>query len=353
MCAMSPRERLTATLQHRRPDRVPRDAWFTPRILEDFHRHTDATDPAAHYGFEHRHVGLVRTRVPADFSRYLPPELPAGTRISEWGEANVPGGFHHCTIHLQPLARMQTVQDLEAYPWPDVEADYRYALLEPQVRALHQDGYFVIGNTGHMGWEKACYLRGILNVARDLLDNPDFATWLLDRLCTTYCLMARRYAEAGVDMIWLSEDVAMQDRLMISPQMYRQWIKPRTKKVIDAARQVNPAVYIAQHHCGRIEPLIPDLIEIGVDALHPIQPECMDPVALKRRYGEALTLWGTVGAQSVLPFGTADDVRRTVRDNIAQLGYDGGLWIAPSQALGPEVPWENVTAFFEAVDEYG
>ena len=196
-------------------------------------------------------------------------------------------------------------------------------------------------------------MRGIDNISCDLMDNQDYAEYLLDLFCDVHCFMARRYAEAGVDMVWLSEDMGMQDRLFMSPEMYRRWVKPRTKKVIDAAREVNPNIFIAQHHCGKVDELIPDFIEIGTNALNPIQPECMDPLDIKRRYGDVLTLWGTVGAQSVLPFGTPDEVRQTVRDNIRNLGYNGGFWIAPSQILEPEVPWENIEAFFEAVEEFG
>ncbi|MDO8587676.1 MAG: uroporphyrinogen decarboxylase family protein, partial [Armatimonadota bacterium] len=119
------------------------------------------------------------------------------------------------------------------------------------------------------------------------------------------------------------------------------------------AREVNPDVFVAQHHCGKVDELIPDFIEIGTNALNPIQPECMDVLDLKRRFGDVLTLWGTVGAQSVFPFGTADQIRQTVRDNIRNLGYNGGLWIAPSQILEPEAPWGNIEAFFDAVEEFG
>ena len=353
MAGMSPRERISTTLSIRKPDRVPRDAWFTPRILGQFREHTGADDPAAHYGFEHRMVGIGPSNAVYGFAEYLPDDLPPSTRVSEWGEANVPSDFYHFTRYIQPLASLETARELMDYPWPDVEADYRYAHLPQAVERLHDRGLFVVGSTGHMGWEKACYMRGILNMCQDLAANQDFATCLLDKLCDVFCLMARRLAEAGVDMVWLSEDVGMQDRLMISPGMYRRWLKPRTKKVIDAARQVNPDVWIAQHHCGYVEPLIGDFIEIGVNALHPIQPESMDPVRIKERYGDVLTLWGTVGAQSVMPFGTPEQVRQTVRQNIATLGHNGGLWIAPSQALEPDVPWENVAAFFEAVGQFG
>lgn len=353
MYQMSPRERVLTTLAIKKPDRTPKDAWFTPHIIDKFKEHTGAEEPAQYYGFEHRSVGFGGTRIKYGFSRYFPNGLPPDTGISEWGEANIPGNFYHYTIHVQALASINTVQELIEYPWPDIKEHYRHKHLEESVRKLHNEDYFVIGNVGHMGWEKACYMRGILNICQDLKINQDFATYLFDKLCDLFCFMSQRFAEAGVDMIWLSEDLGMQNKLMISPDMYRRWIKPRTKKVIDAARRVNPNLYIAQHHCGYVEPIIGDFVEIGVNALHPIQPESMDPVRIKRKFGEILTLWGTVGAQSVIPFGTPDDVRKTVRENIKNLGYNGGFWIAPSQALTPEVPWENVEAFFDAVEEFG
>ncbi len=352
MYEMSPRERVLTTLSIKKPDRVPKDAWFTPHIIEEFKKHTGAQDPAQYYGFEARGVGFGGTKIKYDFSKYFPNGLPPNTGVSEWGEANIPGNFYHYTIHKQAMASIGTLQELIDYPWPDIKEDYRHEHLGESVKNLHDEDYFVVGNVGHMGWEKACYMRGILNICQDLMINQDFATYLFDKLCDYFSFMSQRFAEAGVDMVWLSEDLGMQDKLMISPETYRKWIKPRTKKVIDSARKVNPNVYIAQHHCGYVEPIIGDFVEIGVNALHPIQPESMDPVRLKRKFGDVLTLWGTVGAQSVIPFGTPDDVRKTVRENIRNLGYNGGFWIAPSQALTPEVPWENVAAFFDAVKEY-
>ena len=353
MYQMSPRERVLTTLAIKKPDRVPRDAWFTPHVLEQFQKQTGAADPADYYGFEHRLVGFAPTRAEHDFSRYLPCDLPSDADVSEWGEATIPGGFWHFRRYVPPLASLETVKELAEYPWPDIKENYRHSHLEDATKDLHEKGYFVIGSAGHMGWEKACYMRGILNICRDLTVNQEFAVYLFDKLCDLFCFMARRFAQAGVDMVWLSEDVGMQDRLMIGPEMYKRWIKPRTKKVIDAAKKVKPDIHIAQHHCGQVEPIIGDLIEIGVNALHPIQPESMAPARIKSRFGHVLTLWGTVGTQSVMPFGTPADVRKTVRDNVRDLGYNGGLWIAPSQALEPDVPWENVAAFFDAVDEFG
>jgi len=349
---MLPRERLVATLRLQRPDRTPKDAWFTPETLRLFREATGADDPAEYYGFEHRSVCFAPTRLKPDFSAYLPPELPPEAAVDEWGTAYTPGDCYHFRRYVWPMASLRNpaVADVHEYPWPDVAAGYRHGHLEGEVSRLKERALFVVGSVGHMGWEQACYLRGISDMCADLYAHPDFAAALLDRLCELECLKARRFAEAGVDMVWLSGDVGLQDRLMISPRDFRRWVKPRLVAVIEAARSVNPNVFIGLHECGYVEPIIPDFLEVGVDALHPIQPESMDPFRIKKRWGDRLTLWGTVGAQSVLPFGTPAKVREVVRQHIEGLGHNGGLWIAPSQALLPGVPWENIAAFFEAIE---
>ncbi|MFQ5808864.1 MAG: uroporphyrinogen decarboxylase family protein, partial [Armatimonadota bacterium] len=145
----------------------------------------------------------------------------------------------------------------------------------------------------------------------------------------------------------------MQDRLMMHPDTWREWLKPRLGKVIQAARDVNPDVHVFYHSDGNIESIIEDLIEVGVTVLNPVQPECMDPVELKKQYGDRLAFWGTIGTQSTMPFGTADDVRAAVKHMCETVGDGGGLVLAPTHVLEPDVPWENVAAFFEAAEEYG
>jgi len=102
-----------------------------------------------------------------------------------------------------------------------------------------------------------------------------------------------------------------------------------------------------------LQAIIPDLIEIGVDILNPVQPECMDPVHIKNQYGERLSFWGTIGTQTTLPFGTAEDVANVVKRNIETIGSGGGLLLAPTHMIEPDVPWENIEAFINAIKKYG
>jgi uroporphyrinogen decarboxylase len=174
---------------------------------------------------------------------------------------------------------------------------------------------------------------------------------LLNEVVSRSVFMARRLAEAGVDFIYTGDDVGTERAMLISPATWRRFLKPRLARVIAAARAVRPDIPVFYHSDGYCEPIIPELIEIGVTILNPVQPECMDPAELKRRFGDRLAFWGTVGTQTTMPFGTPDDVRREVRHRFETVGLGGGLVIAPTQTIEPDVPWENIVAFFEAVEE--
>jgi len=254
------------------------------------------------------------------------------------------------------MASIETINEMLSYPFPDVAADYRYARLPERVEALKQRGFAVAGSLTFEGgafFECAWLLRGLDGILMDFALRPEFAEALLDRIVELSAEVARRYAEAGVDMLYTGDDVGTQRGLMMSPDTYRRFLKPRLASVIAAARRVNPKVHVFYHSDGKIDPIIPDLIEAGVTVLNPVQPECMNPAELKRKYGDRLAFWGTVGTQTTMPFGTPADVRRVVKERIETIGKGGGLVIAPTQILEPDVPWENVVAFFEAVEEYG
>jgi uroporphyrinogen decarboxylase len=139
----------------------------------------------------------------------------------------------------------------------------------------------------------------------------------------------------------------------MSLPMWRKWFKPRLAKVWAAAKRINPDLLISYHTDGYVEPFIPELIEIGLDVLNPVQPECMDPAEIKSKFGNHLAFFGTIGTQTTLPFGTPDDVRREVKTRIETVGHNGGLVLAPSHLVEPDVPWENLMAFFEAAEQYG
>ena len=349
---LSPRERCLLALSRRKPDKVPKHASFTPAVYERFKKETGHADPAEYFGMEPRYVGFKPLRELPDFSEYLPSDLPEGTQVDEYGVARVPGGFYHFTKMVHPLANLRTVRELEDYPWPDYTADYRHEHLEEAVRRLQEEGYYVCGSVGHI-FETAWYMRGMDRLFMDFSHNPEFAARLLDILAEQRAFQARRMAEAGADCIILGDDVGMQNTMLMSPETWRRWLKPRLRRAIEEAKRIKPDIHVFYHSDGWIEPIIPDLIEVGVTILNPVQPECMDPAEIKRKYGDRLAFWGTIGTQTTMPFGTPDEVRRVVKERIETVGYDGGLLLAPTHVLEPDVPWENIVAFFEAVEEFG
>ena len=133
----------------------------------------------------------------------------------------------------------------------------------------------------------------------------------------------------------------------------RTVICPACTGSIKTARKVKPDILVFYHSDGNPSAVIPDLIQIGVNILNPIQPECMDPATLKEKYGNQLAFWGTIGTQTTFPFGKPEDIKAVVRQRMETVGIGGGLLLGPTHMLEPDVPWENILAFFEAVNEFG
>jgi len=346
-----PRDGFLAAVNRDLPDRVPKYAEFTPRQLKNLREKTGYDDPAEYFDYEMREVCFHPTECQPDYSFYLG-ELPDGTVITEWGVAEVPVHLYHLTKMVHPMRNFTSICEIERYPFPDYEALYRHEDLGDRVAAVHGRGLAVVS-----GWttifEQSWYLRGMENLMLDFFDRPELAEVLLDKVTAICCFIVRRFAQAGVDLVRTGDDIGMQRGMMISPEMWRRWLKPRLARLIEAAKSANPEVKVLYDSDGNFDPVIPDLIDVGVDVLAPIQPECNDPARLKREYGKYLSFWGSIGVQSTLPFGTVERVRQEVRERMDTIGRGGGLVIAPSHVIPPETPWENVLAFFDAVDKFG
>jgi uroporphyrinogen decarboxylase len=358
---MDSRERVVRALRRQSPDRVPFDfaLGFSPYQLEQFRRRTGQNDPNDYFGADVRGAGIGPTRLKTDFSQYIrKADLPANGYIDEWGQGHVPtvsnDEYHsHLEGYVYPMLKLHSRQDALDYPLPDIEAEYRYADMASQISSIHDRGLAVLAGMACTIFEVAWGMRSMELLLMDFVDNPDFADALLDRITEKRIVQAQRFAELAPDVIMFGDDVASQRGMLMSVPMWRRWLKPRLAKVIAAAKRANPNVLAFYHTDGDGTAIVPDLIEIGVEVLNPIQPECMDPFGLKKQYGNRLSFWGTLGTQSTLPFGTPDDVRRDIQARCEIVGKGGGLLIAPTHMVEPEVPWENLVAFVESVKEYG
>lgn len=347
---MTPRERVNAAVRRQPVDRVPKEMGFTAAIAELAREKLgEGVSPAEHFGWETRGVGFRGPVEPADFSAYY--KGIDDVQISaDYGTGNIPGGFHHFTRKVYPLRDATTIAELEAYPWPDFTPVERHGHLEADVARLHEQGWHVNGFVGHI-WETGWQMLGFERTFADLALNPEIPEYVLGRICDDNCVKSRRFAEAGVDLIRCGDDVGMQDRLMMQPDMWRRFLKPLLAREIAAAREVVPDIPVWYHSDGDISAIIDDLLEVGVTILNPVQPECLDLAELAATYGDRAAFWGTIGTQTTMPFGTPADVKEAVRRSIEL--FAPGLLLAPTHVLEPEVPWDNIVAFHEACEEYG
>lgn len=286
---------------------------------------------------------------------YAGKSFKPGTHIDGWGVANEPGSaaaFHMTYMH-HPMENFDSVEQILAYPLPQFDPDGTgLAAQTAAVKALHDAGRAARGQMQCTIWETAWYMRGMENLMCDMISEDPMAEVLLDLVTDRAVQRAVSFAKAGADAIFLGDDVGMQHTIMMSEGLYGEWLKPRLKRVIDAARAVNPDVLIFYHSCGHVTELIPQLIEAGVDVLNPVQPECMDFKKICDTYGDRLSFHGTIGTQSVMPFGTPEEVRQKVFENLDIAGPNGGLYVCPTHLLEPEVPVENVVAYIQACMDY-
>jgi uroporphyrinogen decarboxylase len=180
------------------------------------------------------------------------------------------------------------------------------------------------------------------------MENPDFAATMLQR-CADFAVLLgeealRRYP---LDWLWTGDDVASQTNLIVSPRAWRQLVKPALESVFKLGKA--HGVWVAYHCCGALRPIIPDLVEMGMDVLNPVQANCpgMDIFELKNEFGQQITFMGGLDTQYLLPQGTVSEVRQAVRKILDQVAYNGGYILAASHTIPPETPLENIFALYE------
>ena len=250
------------------------------------------------------------------------------------------------------------IRDIEKYAWPDPHETHRVAGLEEKARKLHDEtNYAIVVSVGHSCVAPSQRLRGFGEFMEDLILDPRRAEALLERVTDVIVESTKAILrEAGpyVDVVSFSDDLGFQDRAYFGEDMFRKQIKPFMARCVDAIHQ-NTDAKAVMHSDGAIYALIPDLIDMGVDCINPVQTTAwnMEPEKLKSVFGKDIAFWGAVDTQQALPFGTVDDVRRDVKSKIETLGPGGGYVLASCHAIRREVPASNIEAMFDAALEYG
>ena len=383
---MTPRERVKTALSNQKPDRLPVDFLATnevwDRLIAEIQPSTEGIGGAAYYEVD-REALLRHFEVDCRLFSYdmfcNPPDsalyddadiewwevMSRSTPNRMWRQRRPSGDFyeifgrhtrivHHQTgayeeLASQPLGYVETIEDLKAYPWPDPEWwDFSPV---PELLALwdsHQEYNirYRLGSVFEVAWQ----LRGMEQFLVDMALTPEIPTYIMERLTDIYVEITRRALDAAgdrLDMVYFYDDVATQNSLMISQEMWGSLIRPYHIKIINLIKSYGlPVMY---HSDGSMRILIPELIEMGIDVLNPVQTDAkgMEPGALKKDFGDQICFHGGVNITNILPHGSTEDVRNEVINLTETLGQGGGYVLASSHHIQPDTPNENVLAMYD------
>jgi uroporphyrinogen decarboxylase len=384
---MTSYERVKAAVEHREADKVPFDLGGS--VLTGINKKA-YVNLRAYLGLPELEVSIVDemqqlARPDADFLRKIEvdvfcvdpdgPSKPGLAKKStrdgeylrlndEWGiEWRMPvdnGLYYDMTGH--PLASVDSIAALDAYPWPDPADPARFATLKARAdKAVFQDKQAYILGRQYAGiWETALWMSGFEKFYTDMMIEKDYAHALMDKITELKMVYWEKALEAVGDNVLIvseADDLATQNSLLCSPELYKEMVHPYHKKLFDYIQSKAPhKVHIFYHTCGAVKPLIPYLIEEGVDILNPVQVNAdgMDSRLLKKEFGKDITFWGGgVDTQHVLPFGTPAEVRDEVKRRIDDFAPNGGFVFAAVHNVQGDVPPENFMAMREALAEFG
>ncbi|MCS7237136.1 MAG: hypothetical protein NZ899_02555 [Thermoguttaceae bacterium] len=338
----SPRERVLAAIAHQKPDRVPRDFWAEPptwnRLLSHV-GHRDKDRLLNELGIDIRHL-----EIPS------PPEkcLGGGLYQNFWGER-----YYYRATPWGPmrddtkgaLAAATSLSELESFPWPTPDL-FDYSVL-PEQCARYQEYALLYGFADV--WQRPGLVRGWEEMFVDMVERPEWVHFLCRKFTDFYKEDYTRAAEVTkgrIDIYLLISDLGSQTGPLISLAMFRHFVAPYLREMIQLIHSLGGKVLF--HSCGSVAPFIPDLIDLGVDILDPIQPTgpSMAPEVLQAKFGGRICFHGGIDMQRLLPFGSPAEVRAEVRRYCEVLGSNGGYILAPAHLFQPDVPPENILAMY-------
>ncbi len=370
---MKPRERVLKALGHEEPDRVPIDYWTTPSAYEQLREHLGITAP------ETQEWGIMSNwkiseemlkRLHVDFRRvYMNPSArfkvktyPDGTTDSEYGFRGKWFGPYWEVTHF-PWAEITEVEEVEGWEWPDADDPSRMDGVTEWAQHLHEEtDYAVVGMVGGpWGVFEICahYMRGFEKFLIDLAEGTLLAEAMMDKSMEFAMDMNRVLLDAVgeyLDIVQVGDDLGHQHGLIMSPRMYRKLIRPRHEKIYGDIHRRAPHVELLYHSCGAIEPLINDLIDVGVDILNPIQPlaKGMDSAELKEKYGGRLSFHGAIDLQRAMSErGTVREVKEEVDTRLKALAPGGGYILAPAHNIQPDSTPEKTLTMYDYAKKRG
>ncbi len=359
---MNSRERVLKTINREVPDRPPIFATLTPQAakkLSDYHNlpYEEPLDSMLSTRISHMDlltylgndcVGIAGC-APNNFPTK---ELDNGILLNEWGMKFVDQGIYY-EFYEYPLANATSAEDIKNYNFPDPFAEGRFDEAQKTIDKFGKT-HAIVADLETAFFETAWYLVGLEKLLMDMALGEEYVDILFDKVMEVNVPVGKKLIEMGADILWAGDDFGSQKQMLIAPEMWRHYFKPRIREMIQEFKSVNSDIKIAWHSCGSIIPIIPDFIEIGLDILNPIQPLAaqMEPNFLKDSFGKELVFFGGIDIQDLLPHGTPEQIKAEVKRRNDILGKNGGYIIAPAHNIQDDTSIENIMAFFDAAKNY-
>jgi uroporphyrinogen decarboxylase len=334
------KERMRRAIRHEPVDRLPTQINYTRAMGEKLAAHLAVR-------LEELPTRLDNHMIRVDITHCQKPSGNGRTAYDWWGVGFSTEEEGYLTT-VNPLADSK---DLDRFPWPD---PYGPDLLAEAARVIEADmgDHFITCNLGFCLFERAWALRGFETFLMDLVLDPPFAEDLLERITAIQLVLIHRFIDLGVDGGYFGDDYGAQTSLLFSPRTWRRMIKPRLARMFQPFLEAGLPVIM--HSDGTIGDILPDLVQIGLTVLNPVQPEVVGHDWLRQTFDQSLAYYGGISTQTVLPHGSPDDVRQTVLACAQTLAPDStGLVLAPSHRMMTDIPQANVDALLEAFSDLG
>jgi uroporphyrinogen decarboxylase len=374
---MTPRQRVQTALAHEEPDRVPLALGGGPYgLVDDLYlrllKHLDLGQPVPPFRTGHSISYMddrLLERLGTDLRYCWPGLLPNSPVTRGEDQETFYDSYGQVWKRALPyyytgegiLKEATSIEDIEhLVRWPDL-SDPRWTQgIRERAQMLHeQTGYFIVMRmvASHGPFQTACNLRGTEAFLMDMVLNPEFAQALLERVTTAIEGLLKLAMQAGgryFDMVELpGDDYAGNTNSLFSPAMFRRFIKPCIARLVRVIKEHNPDTNVMLHSDGAKTKLLPDIVALGVDVIHPLEPlPAMDLPAIKEQFGQQVTFLGGIDISHAMP-GTREEVIAETRLRISQLAPGGGYILAPSNHLQSDVPAENVITLFDTAREFG
>jgi len=284
---------------------------------------------------------------------YIPKPVRDDITLNEFGMEMKPTSLYVEVVKC-PLVSAASVEDIEAYPFPDPKAPGRFTAADRDI-ARFKDSHFIIGDVELSHFELAWHLTGLSEYMMALALEEPWVETLNDKVETWTSSLAHSLASRGVDAIWFGEDLGTQTSTLISPDMWRELFKPRHARVIKSLKDQYPELLIIMHSDGAVAPLVNDFIEIGVDIYNPVQPNVTgsDPRELQDKYGSRISFFGGIDQQELMPSGDIDALKTEIKLRADIMGRNGNYLIAPAHVIQADVAPETVEAMISSVKALG